>query len=1030
MLAACSEPSSEGAGEGYFTISLSANENTRAIFPPTNSNDLRFSVKFKNTASGAEKAFTSDRSGSIKGKIGVGNYIVTMDINLISDGSLYARGVAYDNPVEIGPGQNPIKVYAFDVNNASPPVISAKPQGTAYTSGVAAKPLTVTASVNDNGGLSYQWYSNTTNSTSNGTAIGNATLPNYTPSTGTSGTTWYYVIVKNTSAGKPTTINTVPVSIVNSGTGGGLGSADNPFLVNDITTLQKVGSGTDGWTLDAHYRQTADIDLASVANWTPVSGFLGSYDGNGKIISNLTINATTEDNQGLFGRIFGSAVVKNVGLKNCKIVGNQRVGGVVGLNGSTVQNCYAIGNVSGDRSVGGVVGYNQGMVQNCYATGSVSGETGVGGVVGDNSGGTVQSCYATSNVSGNSNIISATGGVAGWNCYDGMIQYCYATGNVSGYNIVGGVVGANDTESTVQYCYATGNVSSDGVVGGVVGHNSSTVQNCYVTGNISSTSSLVGGVGGANEGFIQNCYATGNVSGAACTGGVAGYLKNSSSTSSVSQLQNCIALNPNVSNTDGPDFGRVLGFFYTFDGGTPILTNNYGRADMKINGGSPTWTNMGLNDLDGASITSSNWGSQNWWATAGFDFTNVWEWRSNGLPILRNMPGTATQNPVVSGTGGSGGTGTAADPFLVSTVATLQKVGSGIDGWSLSAHYKQTADIDLASVSNWTPIGTDTAPFTGSYDGNGKTISNLTINVPTKDEQGLFGWIGVTAIVKNVGLVNCSIVGTSALVVGGVVRYNYGTVQNCYVSGNVSGYQEVGGVVGANYGTVQYCYTTGTIYGIVIVGGVVGENGGTVQYCYSTGNISQNYSGGVAGSNSGIVQYCYATGTISGNYAGGVVGSNSGTVQYCYATGNISGNSSHTTGGVVGSLTNDNPSSIEATVKNCVALNPDVSGSGTYIGRVLGSLSTSDGTPTLANNYGRSDMQKNGGSTTWTNIGLTDQDGASVTSSNWGTESWWTTDSNWAQKGWPIGTVWEWRSNSLPILKGMPGSATQNPVVK
>lgn len=101
-------------------------------------------------------------------------------------------------------------------------------------------------------------------------------------------------------------------------------------------------------------------------------------------------------------------------------------------------------------------------------------------------------------------------------------------------------------------------------------------------------------------------------------------------------------------------------------------------------------------------------------------------------------------------------------------VTTLRNVGSGTDGWTLYAHYRQTADIDLASVSNWTPIGTDAAPFTGSYDGNGFTISNLKINAPTEDYQGLFGELSSGAVVKNVGVVNCTIIGND--VVGGVVR--------------------------------------------------------------------------------------------------------------------------------------------------------------------------------------------------------------------------------------------------------------------
>jgi hypothetical protein len=990
MLAACSEPP-EGTEEGYFTISLSANENTRAVFPPTSSNDLRFSVKFKNTASGAEKTFTSDRSGSMKGKIGVGNYIVTMDISLISDGSPYARGIAYDNPVAIGSGQNPIKVYAFDVNNAAPPVISAKPQGVAYTTGATAKPLTVAASVNDNGGLSYQWYSNTTNSITGGTAIGSATSPSYTPFASKPGTTWYYVVVKNTSAGKPTTINTVPVSIVNSGTGGGSGSEADPFLVYDVSSLQKVGSGTDGWTLDAHYMQTADIDLASVSNWTPIgeekSPFTGSYDGNGKTISNLKINAQTESIQGLFGYIDSGAVVKNVGLVNCTIVGSSAVGGVVGYNGNgTVQNCYVIGNLSvysvDDYGfAGGVVGYNsRGSVQDCYATGSVS-------------------AYSV-------NSSGFAGGVAGYN--RGTIQNCYATGKVlcDCYNsYVGGVVAYN--MGTLQSCYATGSVSGNStidytLVGGVVGYNSGTVQYCYATGDVSS--SLVGGgVVGWNLGNakVQYCYATGIVSSKREAGGVIG--------DNIGTVQNCVALNPEVSSTNtGTVIGRVLGHLGTDD--TIILANNYGRNDMKKNGSnpSPAWTSD-LNDKDGASITSANWGSQSWWTTASnwttarWDFTSVWEWSSNNLPILRNMPGTATQNPVVSGTGGSGGTepqpgpGTATNPFLVNNVASLQKVGSGIDGWTLDAHYKQTEDIDLASVSNWTPIG----GFTGSYDGNGKIISNLTINTSTDDFQGLFASINA-AMVKNVGLVNCTIVASSAVGVGGVAGWNQGTVQNCYVTGNVTGYNYVGGVVGWNHGMVQNCYATSDVSGNNSVGGVVGGNSGTVQNCYATCNVSGWWGvGGVVG------------------------GTNSGTIRNCYATGDVSP-AANAESGVVGFVR------YTTTIQNCVALNPNVSG-GAFIGRVLGWLADDDTTPTLptlANNYGRSDMQKNGSSTTWTNIGLNDLDGADVSAGQYNSQSWWTTAGNWDTAGWDFTNIWQWGSNNLPILRNMPGTATQNPVVK
>jgi len=652
ILAACSEPSAKEPGVGYFTINLNTSENTRAVYPPTNTSDLRLVAKFRNTSSGAVKTYTSDGNGSIQGKIDLGNYIVTMDVSLISDESSYARGIAYDNPIEIGSGQNHIKAYVYDVNNAAPPIISAKPKGRQYSFGDTEPALVVSASSNDSGVISYQWYSNATNSNSGSKAISGATSHSYMPPTATEGITWYYVVVTNTSIGRPTTINTVPISIiVNSVTGGGPGSADDPFLVNDVTTLKKVGSGADGWSLDKHYKQTADIDLSSVSNWTPIYAiiwkdnggqivpFSGSYDGNGKTISNLTINTPTEDNQGLFGIIDSGAVVKNVGLVNCAIVGDQGVGGVVGFSSGKVENCYVSGTISGYIGVGGVVGINYyhgtNTVQNCYATGSVSGDYGVGGVVGANHG-MVQNCYitGTGSVSGN----GAIGGVVGANL--GVVENCYSTVNVFGHgdssshftdNGVGGVVGNcsgsiyEARRTIVRNCYATGNVSGIYISGGVVGFSGEAgIAGVYAT--------------------IENCYATGDVYGKSHVGGVMG--------ENLGPMLNCVALNRNITITD-TDIGRVLGYLDTING-IPKLANNYGRDDMKKNDGSPAWTNIGSDNLDGASITSSNWGNQSWWTTAsnwdtaGWDFINVWAWGSNNLPILRNMPNTSTQNPAVN----------------------------------------------------------------------------------------------------------------------------------------------------------------------------------------------------------------------------------------------------------------------------------------------------------------------------------------------------------------------------------------------
>jgi formylglycine-generating enzyme required for sulfatase activity len=204
------------------------------------------------------------------------------------------------------------------------------------------------------------------------------------------------------------------------------GTAANPFLVYDVDTLKKVGSGIDGWDLNKHYRQAQDITLTLPAdgqsNWTAIGKstgqFTGSFDGNGFTISNLAINRTTTY-QGLFGYTGTGGVIKNIGLVNCNVNGENYSGGVTGYNNGTIQNCYISGSVSGGTYSGGVAGYNNGTIQNCYTTSTVSGSSNVGGVVGQNNN-VVQNCYATGSVSGSSGYI---GGVVG---NGGTVRNCVA----------------------------------------------------------------------------------------------------------------------------------------------------------------------------------------------------------------------------------------------------------------------------------------------------------------------------------------------------------------------------------------------------------------------------------------------------------------------------------------------------------------------------------------------------------------------------------------------------------------------------
>ena len=256
----------------------------------------------------------------------------------------------------------------------------------------------------------------------------------------------------------------------------------------------------------------------------------------------------------------------------------------------------------------------------------------------------------------------------------------------------------------------------------------------------------------------------------------------------------------------------------------------------------------------------------------------------------------------------------------------------------LSTNCTLTADITLPAVaegeSNWTPVGNYDNQYTGTFDGNGHTITGLTVNQGRTDNVGLIGGLGTGGKVQNVTLTDVSV--TGYMNVGGVVGANdKGTVTACTASGDVTGTgNHVGGVVGWNYGTVTACTATGDVSGNRDVGGVAGYNEGSVTGCYATGDVSGNRDvGGVAGWNcsSGTVTACTASGSVSGNEAvGGVVGWNyiNGTVTGCYATGDVSGNED--VGGVVGYNTNS------STVTACYHANGTVSGPAGTTGGVVG----------------------------------------------------------------------------------------------
>ena len=229
-----------------------------------------------------------------------------------------------------------------------------------------------------------------------------------------------------------------------------------------------------------------------------------------------------------------------------------------------------------------------------------------------------------------------------------------------------------------------------------------------------------------------------------------------------------------------------------------------------------------------------------------------------------------------------------------------------------------TLAADITLTGNWTPVGISfTNSYTGTFDGNNHTIRGLTVK-GSDEYAGLFGYIGSGGTVKNVKLVNVQITSDYQYAyVGGVAGDSWGTIENCSVSGSVSGTTFAGGVVGSQWGgSITGCNSSATVKGETYVGGIAGEtnSGASLTGCYATGDVTvendgtnNSHAGGVVGYNGGdTLTACYATGSVTGSgsgtiYVGGVTGSNNlGILTACYhAKGTVSGPDG-TTGGVAG----------------------------------------------------------------------------------------------------------------------------------
>ena len=446
---------------------------------------------------------------------------------------------------------------------------------------------------------------------------------------------------------------------------------------------------------------------------------------------------------------------------------------------------------------------------------------------------------------------------------------------IEGKDQVGALVGyqAYSNQGIKNCAVIGGKIQGRSHVGGLVGYmEESPIQNCYSTCEVAAMDFYAGGIVGDHRvvASIRNCYATGNISGT-YSGGIVGVAQD---------VERCVALGQTVT---GKSSNRVTD--------SVRISDVYAWGGMKVNGNTVTYG--AANNENGADLVF-NGGALSTQFSEIFANDDAWTYTENGLPILKVVKGEqSSELPswMLSD----------ASTIYITTAQQLKQLADEVNaGDSKSGKTVLLMnDIDLSVYPNWSPIGTlnlnwsdVSRPFSGVFDGQNHTISNLTCTSATNGYAGLFGNFDGT--VQNLILRDAQI--TSESNAGAVVSNNYGgRVLNCaMIGGSVKGKGVAGGVVCYNRGTVENCYATGDVTSlsggrVCYAGGVVGYNymNGTVQSCYAAGRVeSEEHAGGAVGGNYGTVQNCVALGqsvsaqgdahrvvgengggTLSGNYA-------------------------------------------------------------------------------------------------------------------------------------------------------------------
>ena len=579
----------------------------------------------------------------------------------------------------------------------------------------------------------------------------------------------------------------------------GEGTAESPYLIEDVDDLKKLAEKVNGGTTyeKTYFKLTANIDLKN-EEWTPIGTkvyvgefgqpesryFQGTFDGDGHQIANLTITGRNEY-VGLFG------YVRNATIQNCNVAGEVSgynfAGGIVGaVDGKTnnILNCSFQGNVTGNMYVGGIVGQvqNQCEVSSCYAIGTVhGGNDKVGGIAGEGRG-AIKNCYVLADVSASGKF---AGGITG-DTYNLAIENCYYSGMVSASGSAGGIVG-NAWGGTIKNCVSLAESVTGSNANRIVGENRATLTDNYAWDGTTVNNATVSADNAAGLNGADLTYTNGELSEQ-----FSDIFKDTDSAWDFTD--NGLPILKNVGGVQFSELPKCM-TGVGFDG-FGIKTNPYLIEDVedlkllakKVNGG-------------------TTYEKTYFKLTADIDLKNE-EWTPIGTMLVE-------EGRPFQGTFDGGG----------HQITKLKITGGSYAGLF---GYTEGAVIKSCNV-------------TGEVNGYNCT-------------GGIVGYA-----TDNTHILNCSFQGNvegDGEERGGIVGSTSGgcEVSGCFVTGTVTGDREVGGIAGTGVGTIKNCYALANVTATgVNAGGIAGKAYGvTIENCYYSGEVSaKNYAGGIAGYVSG-----------------------------------------------------------------------------------------------------------------------------------------------------------------------------------